>query len=112
VIYDKLCREDVLRRAYMDVRLNKGAPGVDEITFDQIENEVGTDKFLDEIRRQLIAKRYKPQAVRRVYIPKTDGKHDYASEEAQETGQRMEGPSAIVVLQLSRLVSLEQDGGR
>ena len=74
MLYDKLCREDVLRRAYMDVRLNKGAPGVDEMTFDHIENEVGTDVFLDGVRQQLIAKRYKPQAVRRVYIPKADGK--------------------------------------
>lgn len=74
VLYDKLCREDVLRRAYMNVRLNKGAPGVDEMTFDHIENEVGTDIFLGDIRQQLIAKRYKPQAVRRVYIPKADGK--------------------------------------
>src|SRR6185437_11636169 len=54
VLYDKLCREDVLQRAYVDVRLNKGAPGVDEMTFDHIENEIGTDVFLAGIRDQLI----------------------------------------------------------
>jgi len=64
----------VLRRAYQAVRLNRGAPGIDEMTFDYIENEVGTDVFLEEIRQQLITKRYRPQAVRRVYIPKADGK--------------------------------------
>ena len=74
MLYDKLCREDVLRRAYADVRLNRGAPGIDEMTFDHIENEIGTDTFLDGIRQQLVAKRYKPQPVRRVYIPKADGK--------------------------------------
>lgn len=74
MLYDKLCREDVLRRAYADVRLNRGAPGVDDVTFDHIENEVGTDVFLDGIRSQLISKKYKPLAVRRVYIPKADGK--------------------------------------
>jgi len=74
VLYDKLYREDVLRRAYVLVRLNKGAPGVDEMTFEHIENEIGSDVFLEGIRHQLIAKRYKPQPVRRVYIPKADGK--------------------------------------
>jgi group II intron reverse transcriptase/maturase len=58
----------------MDVRLNRGAPGIDGQTFDHIENEVGTDVFLGGIRANLISKRYKPKAVRRVYIPKADGK--------------------------------------
>ncbi|TAN09369.1 MAG: group II intron reverse transcriptase/maturase, partial [Chitinophagaceae bacterium] len=74
VLYDKVCREDVLREAYVQVRLNRGAPGTDEMTFDHIENDIGTDVFLDDVRSQLIAKRYKPQPVRRVYIPKADGK--------------------------------------
>ncbi len=56
------------------VRLNRGAAGVDEITFEHIENEIGNDVFLGNIREQLVAKRYKPQPVRRVYIPKADGK--------------------------------------
>jgi group II intron reverse transcriptase/maturase len=58
----------------MAVRLNRGAPGIDGQTFDHIENEVGTDVFLGEIRAELISKQYKPKAVRRVYIPKADGK--------------------------------------
>ena len=74
VLYDKVCREDVLRKAYVQVRLNRGAPGTDDVTFDHIENDIGTDVFLGEIRSQLVAKRYKPQPVRRVYIPKADGK--------------------------------------
>jgi RNA-directed DNA polymerase len=74
VLYDKLCREDVLRRAYGQVKANAGAPGVDELTFDDIEKEIGLDAFLGGIRTQLAAKRYKPMPVRRAYIPKADGK--------------------------------------
>ena len=73
VLYDKVCREDVLRAAYAQVRANKGAPGIDQQSFEVIEKEVGVDAFLSGIREQLIAKRYKPLPVRRVYIPKADG---------------------------------------
>lgn len=73
VLYDKVCQIDVLWSAYEQVRSNKGAPGIDRQTFDVIESEIGVATFLDEIRIQLIGKRYKPMPVRRVYIPKTDG---------------------------------------
>lgn len=73
VLYDKVCREDVLHAAYAQVRANKGAPGIDQQTFEIIENEVGVETFLSEIRTKLVVKRYKPLPVRRVYIPKADG---------------------------------------
>ena len=73
VLYDKVCREDVLRAAYVQVRANKGAPGVDRQTFEEIENGVGIDTFLNDIRQKLVGKRYKPLPVRRVFIPKADG---------------------------------------
>lgn len=73
VLYDKVCREDVLRAAYAQVRANKGAPGIDQQSFEMIEKEVGVGAFLNEIRERLIAKRYKPLPVRRVFIPKADG---------------------------------------
>jgi len=73
VLYDKVCREDVLRAAYVQVRANKGAPGVDRQTFEEIENGVGIDAFLNDIRQKLVGKRYKPLPVRRVFIPKADG---------------------------------------
>jgi RNA-directed DNA polymerase len=73
VLYDKVCREDVLRAAYAQVKANKGAPGIDQQTFEMIEKEVGVGTFLDEIRAKLVAKRYKPLPVRRVFIPKSDG---------------------------------------
>jgi len=73
VLYDKVCREDVLRAAYAQVRANKGAPGIDQQTFEVIEKEVGVESFLSQLRAKLVIKRYKPLAVRRVFIPKADG---------------------------------------
>jgi group II intron reverse transcriptase/maturase len=73
VLYDKVCREDVLRAAYAQVKANKGAPGIDQQSFEMIEKEVGLGTFLNELRAKLVAKRYKPLPVRRVYIPKADG---------------------------------------
>ncbi|MES9819561.1 MAG: group II intron reverse transcriptase/maturase [Candidatus Thiodiazotropha sp.] len=73
VLYDKVCREDVLQMAYSQVRANKGAPGIDGHPFEYIEKEIGVGPFLQDIQARLIAKRYRPQPVRRVYIPKPDG---------------------------------------
>jgi group II intron reverse transcriptase/maturase len=73
VLYDKVCQEDVLAVAYRQVKANGGAPGIDRQTFDHIEGKIGLERFLGEIQRKLLAKRYRPQPVRRVYIPKADG---------------------------------------
>ena len=73
LLYDKIYRMDILSHAYRLVRANKGAPGIDGKTFEQIEERGGTEKYLEEIAGELKRKDYKPQAVRRVYIPKTTG---------------------------------------
>jgi group II intron reverse transcriptase/maturase len=72
-LYDRICRGDVLREAWKRVRSNKGAAGVDEQGIRAIE-EKGVDLFLDGIRADLLAGRYRPSPVRRRYIPKADGK--------------------------------------
>jgi len=74
VLYDKVCRDDVLRAAYGQVRANGGAPGIDHQTFEIIEKEIGVGKFLRSIKERLLRRRYKPLPVRRVYIPKADGR--------------------------------------
>jgi len=72
LLYDKIYREDILAHAYALAKANQGAPGVDEQTFEQIESE-GLAEWLDGIGKQLRAKTYKPQPVRRVMIPKPGG---------------------------------------
>src|SRR4051794_22072520 len=63
LLYDKIYRDDVLSHAYELAKANKGAPGVDEQTFEQIESE-GVTEWLDGIGKELRAKAYKPQLVR------------------------------------------------
>jgi len=71
-LYDKVCREDVMEFAYECCKANRGAAGVDQ-TFEDIE-EYGVQKWLDELTQELKRRTYRPQPVRRVYIPKPDGK--------------------------------------
>jgi RNA-directed DNA polymerase len=71
-LYDKVYRDDVLDHAYALAKANGGAPGVDRVTFEDIETS-GRKAFLQEVKEELKAKRYRPGPVRRVEIPKLSG---------------------------------------
>jgi len=72
VLYDKICREDILRHAYALARSNAGAPGVDGVTFADIDLS-GREAWLAGLREELVSKTYRPNPVRRVSIPKPNG---------------------------------------
>jgi RNA-directed DNA polymerase len=72
-LYDKVYRRDVLAFAYVRCLNNGGVPGVDGQSFDDIEKS-GRDQWLDELAEELRTETYSPLPVRRVYIPKGDGK--------------------------------------
>ncbi|MDN5851090.1 MAG: group II intron reverse transcriptase/maturase [Nitrococcus sp.] len=68
-LHDKVYRKDVLERAWVQVRRNRGAPGIDRITIAQIERQ-GIDLLLDDLARDLKDGSYRPKPARRVFIPK------------------------------------------
>ena len=72
VLYDKICRDDLLHHAYRLARANAGSPGVDGMTFKRIE-AAGAQEWLAELREELVSKSYRPQPVRRVMLPKPGG---------------------------------------
>jgi RNA-directed DNA polymerase len=71
-LWDKICREDVLREAYRRSRANAGAPGVDGVDFDAIET-LGLEQWLGTLQEELRSKSYAPQPLLRVWIPKRNG---------------------------------------
>jgi RNA-directed DNA polymerase len=72
-LYDKLYRRDILAWAFLRCLQNGGAPGVDGQSFADIE-AYGEERWLDELATELRNETYRPRPVRRVFIPKGDGK--------------------------------------
>jgi RNA-directed DNA polymerase len=74
ILYDKIKLQHVLGEAFRRCRAKGGSPGIDGISFEEIEERIGTDEFLEKIRNELETETYRPNAVKRVYIPKANGK--------------------------------------
>lgn len=72
-LYDKVHRRDFLQRGWDEVRRNRGAPGVDGVTIEEVESQ-GVEGFLDELAAELREGHYRPLPVKRVSIPKPDGR--------------------------------------
>jgi len=72
-LYVHVCKMETLREAYQMARSNNGAPGIDGVTFQAIE-EGGTEGFLVQIRDELVTNMYRPMAARKKEIPKDGGK--------------------------------------
>ena len=72
-LYDKISRADILAHAYALCRSNQGAPGVDGQDFAEVE-AYGLERWLGELALALREETYRPDPIRRVYIPKANGK--------------------------------------
>ena len=73
-LYDKISREDILAHAFAQCRSNKGAPGVDGQDFADIE-KYGVERWLGELALALRNEEYRPDPIRRVFIPKASGRN-------------------------------------
>jgi RNA-directed DNA polymerase len=71
-LYGHVCKYETLRAAYELAKHNDGAPGSDGVTFEAIEAD-GVDAFLDQLREELVQRRYRPRRPRKVGIPKEGG---------------------------------------
>ena len=69
LLYDKVCRQDILQEAWPRVKSNKGAAGVDEVDIDEVR-EYGEVRFLSDIEQELRDGSYRASLVRRVHISK------------------------------------------
>src|SRR5271168_4097924 len=118
-LYDKIGREDILARAYAQCRSNKGAPGVDRQDFEAVE-AYGVERWLGELALALRQETYRPDPIRRVYIPKANGKlrhlnlagsglHDSSDAGA---GADLRSRSSIGTLRLPSRAQRSTGGGR
>ena len=71
-LYVHVCKKETLQEAYQMAKKNNGAPGIDGVTFDAIE-ESGAERFLKQIQDELVQQTYRPMAVRKKEIPKDGG---------------------------------------
>src|SRR5260370_2630571 len=94
VLYDKICREDILHHAYRLARANAGAPGVDEVTFAQIE-ERGLAAWLAVLRDELVSETYRPHPAPRWWFPKPPRPRARADSAPPIRGRRVPAPPQL-----------------
>ena len=68
-LYVHVCKMETLREAYAHAKANKGAPGIDGLTFETIERVIGLENFLEQIRDELVSRTYQPMRNRKQGIP-------------------------------------------
>lgn len=73
-LYVHVCKRDTLYEAYRMAKENDGAPGIDGVTFEAIEEEGGVEGFLEQIQDELVSNTYRPMRARKKEIPKDGGK--------------------------------------
>jgi len=73
-LYVHVCKTETLREAYRLAKENNGAPGIDGVSFEAIEEQEGVVSFVEHLRKELIERTYRPLGVRKVGIPKDGGK--------------------------------------
>src|ERR1700749_1554958 len=71
-VYVHVCKQETLREAYQMAKKNDGAPGIDGVTFEDIEGR-GVEEFLEQIKDELMSRTYRPMRVRKTEIPKEGG---------------------------------------
>jgi RNA-directed DNA polymerase len=95
---DKVARGDVMRRAWGEVRANRGAPGVDGVSVEAIERS-GVDEFLDGLASALRAETYRPRPLRRVHIPKPGRRDELRALGIPTVADRVVMAAARIVLE-------------
>ena len=90
-LYVHVCKQETLREAYLLAKANDGAPGIDGVTFAAVEAG-GVEEFLDQLRKELVERTYRPQTARKVEIPK-DGDKDASAFDSIDSGPG--GPGSI-----------------
>ena len=105
-LFDKIHRRDVLDRAWEDVRRNRGAAGIDRVSLADAE-EYGVSRLLGELAAELREGRYRPRPVRRVLIPKADGRQRPLAIAALEDKivHTTESPHAVICAVLTPIYS-------
>ena len=72
-LYVQVCKPETLREAYRLAKAKDGAPGIDGVTFESVEAN-GLERFLEQLRQELVEQTYRPERLRKVEIPKEGGK--------------------------------------